>query len=229
MGVTRQWRSTLLGVAAALVVLAAIVAALGPSLAVLPIETLRLVIGSLLLIFGLQWLRKAILRASGFRALHDEEAAYVQGLEHARRGGPNAQGMDWYAFVLAFKSVLLEGLEVAFIVVTFGAAAGQQNFGAAGLGAALAIGLVGAAGVVLRAPLTRIPENALKFGVGVMLTTFGLFWSVEGLGIDWPGQDAAIPGIFGLVLLGAFGLVAALRQYRVALHAPVRQLGRKSP
>ena len=174
-------------------------------------------VGALLLTFGLQWLRKAILRASGFKALHDEDAIFARELEEARtaRGEQGAAGIDWFGFTLAFKGVLLEGLEVAFIVVTFGSAQGRIGLAALGAGAALV--LVATVGVLVRAPLTRVPENTLKFAVGAMLTTFGIFWSTEGAGAHWPGDDASLPGVLGFVLLLSFAAVATLRRTRVAL------------
>jgi uncharacterized membrane protein len=213
VGVTRGWRSTLLGVAAAVTVLVGLVAVLGPALANLPIEVLRAVIGGLLLVFGLQWLRKAILRAAGYKPLHDEASIYARAEKESldARQSSGTQ-IDWYAFTLAFKSVLLEGLEVVFIVLTFGAVAGA--FAPAVAGAALAIAIVVAVGVAVRAPLTRVPENRLKFVVGAMLTTFGLFWSLEGLGIEWPLADGAIPFILLYVVVASIGLVLLLEQQR---------------
>ncbi len=212
-GVARGWRSSLAGVGAASIVLAAIVAALGPALTVIPINALRLVVGGLLLTFGLQWLRKAILRASGYKATKDEDAEFARELEqaktaeHVERGG-----VDWYGFTLSFKGVLLEGLEVAFIVLTFGST--QGSIPLAALGAAAAVVLVVALGFAVRAPLARVPENTLKFIVGVMLTTFGIFWSTEGAGGSWPGEDAAIFGVLAFVLAMSGGFVALLRRRR---------------
>jgi uncharacterized membrane protein len=215
MGVTRSWRAALIGTAAALVALAAIVAAFGPALTVIPIESLRLVVGALLLVFGLQWLRKAILRASGWRALRDEDAVFAREAADARTAAHEERaGLDWYAFTISFKGVLLEGLEVAFIVLTFGSAQGSIPLAAAGALAAAAIVVV--AGVVARGPLSRVPENTLAFAVGVMLTTFGIFWGAEGAGVEWPGDDAALPGVLAFVLLVSFGFVTALRRRRVA-------------
>jgi uncharacterized membrane protein len=209
VGVTRGWRSARRGVAAALAALAVIVAVLGPALAHIPIDSLRVVIGALLLIFGLQWLRKAILRASGLKALHDEEAIYNAEVALLTAAGkPPAH--DWYAFTVAFKGVFLEGLEVAFIVVTFGGA--QHNVAVATLGAVAALIVVLVAGVFVHGPLTRVPENTLKFGVGVMLTSFGIFWSGEGAGVDWPGADAALLVLIGFVVAVSFVLVALLRR-----------------
>jgi uncharacterized membrane protein len=213
VGVTRDWRSSLTGVGAAALALAAIVAALGPALTVIPIEELRLVVGALLLVFGLQWLRKAILRASGYKALHDEDAAFAHETAEARAAHMERRaGLDWYAFTIAFKGVLLEGLEVAFIVLTFGSA--QGSIPLAALGAGVAVVLVAAVGAVARHPLARVPENTLKFAVGTMLTTFGIFWAAEGTGVDWPGGDAALPVVLVFVLLISLGFVSALRRRR---------------
>jgi uncharacterized membrane protein len=213
-GVARGWRSSLAGVGAATVVLAILVAALGPALTHIPLQALRLVVGALLLAFGLQWLRKAILRASGYKALHDEDAIFAQELADAR-GAAHVErgGVDWYGFTLSFKGVLLEGLEVVFIVLTFGSAQGSIPLAAAGAAAALV--LVAGVGVAVRAPLARVPENALKFAVGVMLTTFGIFWSAEGAGADWPGGDAAILGVLGFVILVSLVFVRVLRRERL--------------
>ncbi len=210
VAVTRGWRSASRGVAAALVGLALIVAALGPALANLPIDALRLVVGTVLLVFGLQWLRKAVLRASGLKALHDEEAIYEEEVALLRANSARS-GHDWYAFTVAFKGVFLEGLEVAFIVVTFGGTQHNVGLAAAGAGAALVVVLI--AGIVVHAPHTRVPENTLKFGVGVMLTSFGIFWSAEGAGISWPGADAALLGLIAFVVVVAFVLVGAARRH----------------
>jgi uncharacterized membrane protein len=209
VGVTRGWRSAGWGVAAALGGLVVIVAGLGPALANLPIDSMRLVVGAVLLVFGLQWLRKAILRASGLKALHDEEAIYEAEVAHLRAGG-GQPAHDWYAFTVAFKGVFLEGLEVAFIVVTFGGT--QRNVGLAAVGAGAALVVVLIAGMIVHAPLTRVPENTLKFGVGVMLTAFGIFWSAEGAGITWPGADAALLGLIAFVVVLSFGLVTLVRR-----------------
>jgi uncharacterized membrane protein len=206
VGIVRGWRSTLIGAVSAAVVLGGLVAALGPALRVIPIGSLRLVVGALLLAFGLQWLRKAILRSSGYKPLHDEDEAFrAQRSEAAGASQEQRAGLDWYAFTVAFKGVLLEGLEVVFIVIAFGSA--QHNMGLAALGAATAVVLVVAAGLIARGPLARVPENTIKFAVGLLLSTFGTFWSVEGLGafrhggasIGWPGGDAAL-----LVILAAW-------------------------
>jgi uncharacterized membrane protein len=216
VGVVRGWRSTLIGVGAASIVLAAIVAVLGPALRLIPIDTLRFVVGALLLAFGLQWLRKAVLRASGYKPLHDEAAAFAresEGAESASAAAPKR--LDWYSFTVAFKGVLLEGLEVTFIVVTFGSTQGRLGLAAAA--GAAAVVLVVAVGLVVRGPLERVPENTLKFVVGVLLTSFGIFWGGEGAGVEWPGGDVAILGVIAFLGLLSLGLTRLLRQRRAAL------------
>jgi uncharacterized membrane protein len=217
VGVVRGWRSTLIGVGAASVVLAAIVAALGPALRLIPISTLRLVVGALLLTFGLQWLRKAILRAGGYKSLHDEAAAFASGSAEAGSAAAPAGRMDWYSFTVAFKGVLLEGLEVAFIVVGFGST--QGKLGLAAGAAAAAVVLVVAVGVAVRGPLERVPENTLKFVVGLLLTSFGIFWGGEGAGVEWPGSDLAILALVGFVGLVSVLLTQGLRRRRQPLRA----------
>ena len=223
-GLTREWRSTMQGMGAALAVLAVVVAAVGPALTVLPLGGLRLVVGALLAVFGLQWLRKAVLRASGYKDLHDEAGIYARQVAAARSAGRQRRGVvgDWYAFTLSFKGVLLEGLEVVFIAVTFGA--NQKNVGLAALGAVLGVLAVAAVGVAVRTPLARVPENAMKFAVGVMLTSFGIFWGAEGAGVSWPGNDAALLVIIPLVAATGFGYTAALRRARVTAGRPVPAL-----
>jgi uncharacterized membrane protein len=220
VGVTRGWRSTLLGVGAAAVVLAAIIAALGPALRHIPISTLRLVVGALLLSFGLQWLRKAVLRAGGYRPMRDETAAFAKERQRASSVAPAAsQGVDWYSFTVTFKGVLLEGLEVAFIVVGFGSTQGRLDL-AIGAAAAAALVVV-AVGLVVRGPLARVPENTLKFVVGVLPTSFGIFWGGEGAGVEWPGSDLAILAVVAFVALVAVTLTRELRRRRaVAAPAP---------
>ena len=215
LGLARGWRSTLTGAAAATGALAVVVGALGPALTLVPIDSLRLVVGVLLLIFGLQWLRKAILRAAGYIPLHDEDEIFAREAAEARTAtGEERLGLDWYAFTVSFKSVFLEGLEVAFIVITFGSA--QGSIPLAAIGAVAAIVLVVVAGVAARQPLSRVPENTLKYAVGAMLTTFGIFWASEGAGAHWPGADAALPFILGFVLAVSFALVTLLRRRRLA-------------
>jgi uncharacterized membrane protein len=214
-GLTRGWRSSLIGVGAATLALAVVIAALGPALTLVPINALRLVVGGLLLVFGLQWLRKAILRAGGYKALHDEDQIFARELREAETAPREERaGVDWYGFTLSFKGVFLEGLEVAFIVLTFGST--QKNIPLAAVGAAIAVVLVGVVGLLARAPLSRVPENTLKFAVGVMLTTFGIFWGAEGAGASWPGSDAAILGVLAFVVLLSVTMVALLRRRRTA-------------
>ena len=216
IGLARSWRASLTGAAAATAALVVVVAALGPALTLVPIDALRLVVGVLLLIFGLQWLRKAVLRAAGFIPLHDEDAIFRREEAQAREAnGEERLGLDWYGFTVSFKSVFLEGLEVAFIVITFGSA--QGSIPLAAFGAAVAIVLVGVLGAVARRPLSRVPENLLKYAVGAMLTTFGIFWSSEGAGTSFPGEDAALPFILVFVLATSFALVGLLRRRRLAL------------
>jgi uncharacterized membrane protein len=214
MGTTRGWRSTWFGVGAAIALLAAITAFAGYALlAWIPETLLQLIVGTLLLIFGLGWLRKAILRASGLKALHDEEETFRQEREAARAaGGERRLGLDWFGFVVSFKGVFLEGLEIVFIVITFGASA--DSIGLAAAGAAAGGVIVLGAGLALHRPRSRVPENTLKFGVGLLLSTFGLFWSIDGLGVftpgneslGWPGGDAAILGL--LAMWGALAWLA---------------------
>ena len=211
MGTTRGWRSTWAGVGAALGVLAVVTAVAGYALdRWLPEALLQLVVGTLLLIFGLQWLRKAILRSAGLKALHDEDATYREEVEAARAAGEERRlGLDWFAFAVSFKGVLLEGLEIVFIVISFGV--NGNSIPLAVVGAALGGVIVLGAGLALHRPLARVPENTIKFAVGLLLSTFGTFWAVEGLGwftpsdasLGWPGGDAALP-----VLLLLWGLLA---------------------
>jgi len=214
VGTTRSWSSAMSGVGAATLALAAIVAALGPALTALPIDALRVLVGGLLLIFGLQWLRKAILRSAGLKAKHDELLAYEQETTAARAAGARHSGFDGYAFTVSFKGVLLEGLEVAFIVLTFGA--NQHRIPLAAAAAGLAVLAVIAAGAAARAPLAKVPENTLKFAVGVMLSSFGMFWGAEGAGASWPGGDAALLAIIPAVLLAAIAMAWTVRR---SLHA----------
>ena len=205
VGVTRQWRSTLLGVVAALVALILLVGIFGTAVVLfVPIGVVRLIVGGFLVIYGLQWLTKAVLRAGGARAKHDETAIYAREVAALAAEPPVPQiGFDPISFTVAAKGVFLEGLEVAFIVVTFGASAGMLAPAAAGAAVAGAL-VLGVAALVHR-PLAAVPENGLKFAVGVMLTGFGTFWAGEGVGIAWPDGDAAI-----LVLLVGYALLAGL-------------------
>jgi Ca2+/H+ antiporter, TMEM165/GDT1 family len=204
VGATRGWRSTWIGTAGGFGVLAVIVVALGAALSRIPIGPLRLVVGALLLVFGLQWFRKGVMRvaARGFagssRVVEDEDEAWT---------GP---GVDWTAFALAFKGVTLEGLEIAFVVVAFGAGANQ--LGVASIGGVAALVLVGAAGLLLRGVVQRVPRSFLQLIVGVLLTTFGTFWSLEGMGVDWPGSDGAILGLLALYVATAAVYITLERQ-----------------
>jgi uncharacterized membrane protein len=211
-GTARDWRSAGTGSVAALFVLGVVVAALGPAVSHLPLPALRVVVGALLLVFGLQWLRKAILRASGHKALHDEAKLYAEHLAEAKEQQARRSFLapDWYGFTLAFKGVLLEGLEVVFIVLTFGANA--KNIGLAAIAAGCATVVVAGVGFAVKAPLARVPENTLKFVVGIMLTSFGVFWGAEGAGAHWPGSDAALLVIIPAIALFGVGLTALLRR-----------------
>ena len=211
VGIVRGWRSTLIGVGAALIVLAGLVAALGPALTVVPIETLRLVVGALLLAFGLQWLRKAVLRSSGYMPHHDEDAAFRRQREQAAQAGHEERaGLDWYSFTVSFKGVLLEGLEVVFIVISFGTA--QNQTGLAAAGAAVAFVVVVGAGILARGPLERVPENTIKYAVGLLLTSFGCFWGAEGAGVDWPGDELSLLAVIAFIGASSFVLVRLLRR-----------------
>jgi len=222
VGITMNWRSSLLGAFAAVATLAAIIATFGVAIVQLvPIDMLRLIVGIILILFGLKWLKKAILRYSGIKALHDEEAIFEEQIAEirARREKPEARLMP-FGIALSYKAVLLEGLEVAFIVITFGTSAATATISksagitSAALGAAVAGVLVILAGALVRAPLTRVPENTLKFIVGIMLTTFGTFWAGEGFGVNWPYADLFIPVLATLYLLASCVLVFWLRQTR---------------
>lgn len=202
----RGWKPAVLGTGAALFVLVAIVVILGPLLDQVPLHLLQLVIGVLLLLFGIGWLRKAALRAGGVIPLHDEDAIFAKetaGLTAEVERRQTSQ--DWIAGIAAFKAVLLEGLEVIFIVIAVGA--GRGMLWPASLGALAACLLVLLVGAIAHRPLARVPENTLKFGVGVMLSAFGVFWTGEGLGVDWPGHDLAL-FVFAALFLAA-GIMAA--------------------
>lgn len=215
-GTTREWRSTLIGVAFGVVTLAIIVAILGPAISAIPLGALRLLVGGLLLVFGLQWLRKSILRGSGYKALHDESEIFQRQVSAAQTATREKKAFigDWYSFTLSFKGVVLEGLEVAFIVLTFGSNA--HDIPLAALAAAAAIVLVVIIGIAVRAPLARVPENGMKFVVGVMLTAFGTFWGVEGAGSHWPGSDAALLVLAPAIALFGLAIIALLRRRRLS-------------
>jgi uncharacterized membrane protein len=213
VGVVRGWRSTLIGVGAAGLVLAVLVLTLGPALQKIPIDALRLVVGALLLAFGLQWLRKAILRSSGYKPLHDEDETFREERASAAAAADTQRaGLDWYSFTVAFKGVLLEGLEVVFIVIAFGSA--HDDFAPAVVGALVALAVVIVAGVLARGPLSRVPENTIKFAVGLLLTTFGCFWAAEGAGVDWPGDEVSLLGVLAFFGAVSFVLVRSLRRRR---------------
>jgi uncharacterized membrane protein len=222
-GTARNWRSATTGMASALVVLGIVVAALGPAVSAIPLRGLRLFVGALLLIFGLQWLRKAILRASGNKALHDEDKIYADQLAAARNQEQHRNWLvtDWYGFTLSFKGVLLEGLEVIFIVLTFGS--NYHDVPLASVAAVAAVVVVAGAGLAIRAPLARVPENTMKFVVGVMLTGFGMFWGAEGAGAHWPGSDAALLVLIPVIGLAAVGLAAWLRRQAAGTPAAAAQ------
>jgi uncharacterized membrane protein len=227
-GTSRDWISTFQGVISGLAVLAGLIVILGPSIEKLPKDTLRLAVGGLLLVFGMQWLRKAILRASGFKALHDEEKIYRDEVEAAQKVAKVSRlaVSDWYAFTLSFKGVLLEGLEVVFIVVTFGIiqkGSNPQAFSLAIWAASIAVVLVAIAGFAIHKPLSKVPENTMKFIVGTLLTSFGIFWGAEGAGAEWPHKDLSLLAIIPFVLLVSFGLIELLK-IRKAKNLPVRKL-----
>jgi uncharacterized membrane protein len=210
VGQTRSWFSALSGAGAAGVLLAAAVGGLGEALTQLPLDALRLVVGALLLLFGLQWLRKAILRAAGLKALHDELSNYEQESAAAIAEGRRPGRWDAYSFAVSFKGVMIEGLEVAIIVITFGA--NQHHMGLAAAAAGVAVAVVIATGFAVRAPLAKVPENTMKFAVGVMLCSFGIFWGAEGAGLSWPGGDAILLAIIPVLLAASLATVASLRR-----------------
>jgi uncharacterized membrane protein len=214
-GTARDWKSARRGVLVGLAVLAVIIGSFGPAISHLPISILRVGVGGLLLVFGLQWLRKAIMRASGYKALHDEDKIFKEELAAARLAGNTSKfGVDdWYAFTLSFKGVLLEGLEVAFIVLTFGSI--QHQIGLASVAAGLAVVMTVIAGFALAKPLSKVPENTMKFSVGILLTAFGIFWGAEGSRgskAKWPGDNWAVIGLIAFVTLASLLLVAIMKR-----------------
>jgi len=224
VGVTVNWRSALLGALAAAATLALLVATLGVALVQwVPIDALRLVIGVLLLLFGLKWLKNAIMRYAGLKATHDEQAIYEETRAELRARGEvdaSSSRFDLFGFLLSYKSVLLEGLEVAFIVITFGvsaatsAASRSSGIASAALGALVAGLLVILVGALVRVPLKNVPENTLKFIVGIMLTTFGTFWTGEGFGVGWPLEDVFLLILAAIYLGAAFLLIAWLKRVK---------------
>lgn len=220
VGVTQSWRPAFIGTGLALAVLAILVLALGPLLGLIPIDLMQFIIGTLLILFGLRWLRKAILRASGFIALHDEEKAFAAETDSLRRQAAEARA-NFLAGTAAFKAVLLEGIEVVFIVIATGA--GQGMLGYASMGAAAACILVLVIGLFVHKPLSTVPENSLKFVVGLLLSTFGIFWVGEGLGAEWPGADLSLLPILALLAIFSFIAVRMLRNYHNAPMEPSAQ------
>lgn len=219
VGITINWRSSLVGALAAAVTLAVIIGTLGVALVKwVPLNDLRLFVGIILILFGLKWLKKAILRYSGLKSLHDEEAIFEETMAEVRaRGETIAPRIHPFGVALSYKAVLLEGLEVAFIVITFGSSittAAGNGIGSAAIGAAIAGILVITAGALVRAPLTKVPENTLKFVVGIMLTSFGTFWAAEGFSYTWPLSDAFIPILAVIYLVSSYLLVVYLKQQK---------------
>ncbi|MGH8787814.1 MAG: COG4280 domain-containing protein [Cupriavidus necator] len=229
VGAVRGWRSALLGTAASLAALMLLDAVAGPALARIPLPVAQLVVGTLLLLFGMRWLRKAVLRAAGILPMHDEGQAFAAGTEALRRqGGPSGRAIDAVAFATAFKIVMLEGIEVVFIVIAIGASG--RLILPASIGAGLALLVVVALGVRLHRPLSNVPENALKFGVGVMLAAFGTFWAGEGIGLSWPGEDWAILALIGAFVVFALAMVHLCRRLRRTSPAlPNAAAGGRSP
>ena len=218
-GVTRGWRSALEGAAAALGVLCVLVASIGPALVhYVPLNALRIVVGGLLLVFGLQWLRKALLRAAGLKAQHDEDAIYAEQVAELSATTRPASGRDATAFTVAFKGVFLEGLEVVVIVLTLGSADHRLGLAAAGAGAAVVI--VAIVGAIVSRQLSSVPENVMKLAVGLMLVSFGTFWSGEGVGVHWPGSDLALPVLVGVYAAVAWATVSLLGRTRTASARP---------
>lgn len=211
VGVSRSWKPAFIGTGLALIVLTALVVILGPLLGLIPVELLQFVIGTLLILFGMRWLRKAILRASGVIAFHDEAEAFARETDQLKHQDAERRA-DWIAGAAAFKAVLLEGIEVVFIVIAVGA--GRGMLGYAALGAVIACLLVLIIGFVVHKPLSQVPENTLKFVVGLLLTAFGIFWVGEGLGADWPGADLSLIGILAVLAIFSFVAVRMLRDYR---------------
>jgi uncharacterized membrane protein len=222
VGITINWRSAMIGALAAAVTLAVIVAIFGTAIVLyVPIDILRLIVGFILILFGLKWLKKAILRYSGLKALHDEEAIFEENVAAMRARGEDISQIQPTAVALSYKSVLLEGLEVAFIVITFGSnstsTGGIGGIGSAAIGATVAGILVILLGALVRAPLKQVPENTLKFVVGIMLTSFGTFWMIEGFKVSWPLADAFIPILAAIYLLASFVFVMWLRSQQRSL------------
>ncbi len=219
VGVTQSWRPAFIGTGLALSVLAVLVLAFGPLLGLVPIDILQFAIGTLLILFGMRWLRKAILRASGFIALHDEAKAFAAETDALARQSADRRA-NFLAGTAAFKAVLLEGIEVVFIVIATGARPGMLPYASAGaLIACIAVLVIG---FLVHKPLSSVPENTLKFTVGLLLTAFGIFWVGEGIGAPWPGEDFSLIGIFALLAAFSFIAVQRLRQYHDTHMEPAR-------
>jgi Ca2+/H+ antiporter, TMEM165/GDT1 family len=214
VGAVRGWRPAMAGTLAGCILLALLVLGLRPVLALIPIDAVRLFVGGLLLLFGMRWLRKAILRAAGHIALHDEAAAFAHTSAELRGGTAASTSLDWPAAATAFQAVVLEGVEVVFIVIGVGASSGLLV--PAGIGAGLAGSIVVALGLLLHRPLAQIPENALKFVVGVMISAFGIFWLGEGMGLSWPGDDFSLPLLAAILLVFSLAAIPLLRRARAA-------------
>ncbi|HVA07182.1 MAG TPA: hypothetical protein VNG12_10625 [Acidimicrobiales bacterium] len=208
-GVSRGWRSALEGAASALLVLAVLVGVVGvPLVRYIPIDTLRVVVGALLLVLGLSWLRKAILRSSGHKPLHDEDKIYAETVR-SLQDGRQRSARDGVGFAVAFKGVFLEGAEVVLIVISLGASQHRLGLAAGAAGAAALI--VAGVGVVLSRQLSEVPENTIKTAVGIMLSSFGVFWVGEGAGVNWPGSDLAIPVLAGFFFLITMVFISVMR------------------
>jgi Ca2+/H+ antiporter, TMEM165/GDT1 family len=222
-GTTRGWRSAFEGTAVALIVLAVLIGAVGvPLVHYVPIDVLRVVVGGLLLVLGLSWLRKAILRSAGHVQIHDEDAIYARTVAQLSEGSATRSRRDGVGFVVAFKGVLLEGLEIVLIVISLGSSSHDLGLAAAMAGAAAVV--VAAAGVVVARQLREVPENALKFGVGIMLSSFGVFWIGEGIGLSWPGSDAMILALVAGFLVFSYGLVRFMRSLPGGAAHPGREV-----
>ncbi|MGH7917295.1 MAG: COG4280 domain-containing protein [Candidatus Binataceae bacterium] len=200
VGAVRGWRHAIVGALAGAMVIGGIIAAFGTALSRIPLPDLQISIGILLLLFGARWLHKAVLRAAGIVPLHNERGIYLRETEKMRQGSKTAARLDLVGVATAFYAVLVEGVEVIFIVIAVGVGG---SFAAAGVGAAAAGLCVVALGLALHRPLTKVPENILKFAVGVLISSFGIFWIGEGLGFTWPGGERALPGLIVLILAAA--------------------------
>lgn len=224
VGVVRGWKSALSGMAAALIVLVALVALFGvPLMNLISLGAFQLIIGILMLMFGMRWLRKAILRYSGLKALHLEDKAYAEELDRQRSQAKTSDRMDWFGFTTSFNIVLLEGIEAVFIVLTFGLSA--KSMPSAIIGSVIGLVLVVLAGVLLRKPLAAIPENTMKFIVGLMLSGFGIFWVGEGIGIQWWHEDLSILVNTAALLLVSFGCIRMLSRKHNAKPSSTKAMG----